>query len=80
VHQLAPSSALLVSRLTKLSCDGRPGGSLLAFAPGDVTTRIRTITARPLLSPPSSTRTVVRGPYGPPSQMGTIRAYHVPHV
>jgi len=80
VHRPAPSSALPVSLLTKLSCDGRPGGSLPAFASGNVATRILAITARHLLSPPSSTRTVIGMSYDITTLAGTIRAYHVPHV
>src|SRR5271170_5207604 len=36
LHQLAPSSADLVGRFAKFSRDGRPGGSLPAFASGYV--------------------------------------------
>ncbi|SFY22626.1 hypothetical protein SAMN04244547_04574 [Azotobacter vinelandii] len=43
--------------LSQPSCDERPGGSGLAFAPGDVPTRIPAITAGPSLFPPSHTRT-----------------------
>jgi hypothetical protein len=54
LHQLAPSSADLVGRFAKFFRDGRPGGSLPAFASSYVATRIQAVTAWLLLSPPSS--------------------------
>jgi len=63
------------------SCDGRPDGSLPAFAWSNVSTPIRTITARRSLFPSSHTRTINSVPYGPPASqtaLATIRAYHVP--
>jgi len=63
------------------SCDGRPDGSLPAFAWSNVSTPIRTITARPSLCPSSLTRTVNSVPCGPPASqtaLATIRAYRVP--
>jgi hypothetical protein len=49
----------LLRRLAKFFRDGRPGGSLLAFAPGNVTARIQTITVWHSLAPPSSTRIAI---------------------
>src|SRR5271169_5160042 len=80
LHQLAPSSADLVGRFAKFSRDGRPGGSLPAFASGYVAPRIQTVTARPLLSPPSSTRTAIGPPYSETTLAGAVRAYRVPRV
>jgi hypothetical protein len=54
LHQLSLSSAGPVMRLNKFFRDGRPGGSLLAFAPGNVSARIQTITVWHSLAPPSS--------------------------
>jgi hypothetical protein len=56
------------SRLVKLSCDERPKGSLLAFAPSDVvasayrfrnSTRICSIAEQRSLAPSSFTRTTI---------------------
>jgi len=64
------------------SCDERPVGSLPAFAWGDVSTPIRTITARRSLSPTSHTRIANSVPCGSPAwadcTRAAIRAYHVP--
>ena len=49
------------------SCDGRPDGSLPAFAWSDVSTPIRTITARRSLFPSSHTRTINSVPRGSPA-------------
>ncbi len=48
--------------------------------PGDVQTRIRTVTVRPSLLPTSQTRTAIDGPCGTLSRQkaGTIRGFHVP--
>src|SRR5262249_32601679 len=48
----------------RFSRDERPVGRLLAFAPGDVATGIRTITARHSLFPTSQSRTPIDLPYG----------------
>ena len=72
----------LLSRLAMLSREGRPGGSLPAFAWGAVAppgaTPIRAATARRSLPPPSPTRTAIGAPRGLLSLVGAIRAYHVP--
>jgi len=49
------------------SCDGRPDGSLPAFAWSNVSTPIRTITARRSLFPSSHTRTINSVPRGSPA-------------
>jgi len=63
----------LFLRPHQVSRDERPGGSLPAFAWGDVArmggaTPIRSLTERPSLSPPSFTRCPVSVPYGSLSQ------------
>src|ERR1700738_751387 len=80
LHQLAPSSADLVGRFAKFFRDGRPGGSLPAFASSYVATRIQAVTAWLLLSPPSSTRTAIDSLYSETTLAGAVRAYRVPHV
>ncbi|SMH63987.1 protein of unknown function [Acidithiobacillus ferrivorans] len=57
------------------------GGSLLAFAPGNVAPRIRSITGRHSLFPPSYTRILMDLPCGRlcPVFWAGIRAYRVPH-
>lgn len=57
-----------LKRLITLSSQEPPGGSLLTFVPGDVSTRICTITAQRSLTPPSSTRTALGSPCGSLSQ------------
>src|SRR5579871_1670114 len=59
-----PSSACFLSRFLKLSREGRPVGSLLAFASGDVSPRIRAIAARHWLAPTSFTRIPIGLPCG----------------
>ena len=80
LHQLAPSSAGLVGRFAKFFRDGRPGGSLPAFASGYVAARIQTVTAWPLLSPPSFTRTAIESLYSETTLAGAVRAYRGPRV
>jgi hypothetical protein len=67
-----------MSRLVKLSRNGRPCGSRLAFAGSDVSTPIPSITDRPLLFPQSFTRISIIDLYRPITLAGEIRAYHVP--
>ena len=64
----------------KLSCDKRPAGRWLAFAPGNVQPRIRTITARHSLIPASQTRTAIGVSCDTLSRPkpGAIRGFHVP--
>ena len=78
----------------QLSRDERPGGSLPAFAWGDVAVwkaqplsnplQAGTCPGRPstgpLLPPPSFTRSPIGSPHGSLSQKGELRAYHVPLV
>jgi hypothetical protein len=64
-----PSSS---SRFLRVSRHGRPCGSGLAFAPGNVATRIRSITERPSLSPLSSTRCAISLPCGWPAVAGGV--------
>ena len=84
---------LLFWRHHQLSRDERPGGSLPAFAWGDVArmrgaTPIRSTTERPSLSPPSLRQAQDRPLPAVPSarlaarfpQRGGLRAYHVPLV
>jgi hypothetical protein len=52
------------SRFHILSCDVRPVGRGRTFVPGDVPTRIRTVTVRHSLLPTSQTRTAKDRPYG----------------
>ena len=66
------------SRFHILSCDVRPVGRGLTFVPGDVPTRIRTITIRRSLLPTSQTRTAKDRPCGLSSPKGAIRGFHVP--
>jgi hypothetical protein len=68
------------SRFHILSCDVRPIGRGLTFVPGDVPTRIRTITIRHSLLPTSQTRTAKDRPCGLFSPKGAIRGFHVPSV
>jgi hypothetical protein len=63
-----------------VSRDERPKGSLLAFAPDNVSIRILTITVRHSLFPLSSTRITITFPHRLASLLGVIRVYHVPHV
>jgi len=56
--------------LSQPSCDERPGGSRLAFAPDNIATRIPAITAGHSLSPPSHTRTANSAPCGLPALKG----------
>jgi hypothetical protein len=69
-----------IGRFAKFFRDGRPGGSLPAFASGYVAARIQTVTAWPLLSPPSSTRTTIGSLCSETTLSGAGRAYRVPHV
>lgn len=68
------------SRFHKLSCEVRPVGRGLTFVPGDVATRIRTITIRPSLLPTSQARTAKDRPCGLLSPKGAIRGFDVPSV
>ena len=68
------------SRFHRLSCEVRPVGRGLTFVPGDVATRIRTITIRPSLLPTSQTRTAKDRPCGLSSPKGAIRGFDVPSV
>jgi hypothetical protein len=68
------------SRFHILSCDVRPVGRGLTFVPGDVPTRIRTVTVRHSLLPTSQTRTAKDRPYGLLSPKGAIRGFHVSSV
>lgn len=52
------------SRFHRLSCEVRPVGRGLTFVPGNIATRIRTITIRPSLLPTSQTRTTKSEPCG----------------
>jgi len=64
----------------KLSCDKRPAGRGLAFAPGNVQPRIRAVTARHSLFPASQTRTAMGISCDPLSRPkpGAIRGFHGP--
>jgi hypothetical protein len=69
------------SRVSQPSCDGRPDGSLPAFAWGNVPTPIRIITIRHSLFPSSHTCTANSVPCGSPTGPEgpvAIQAYHVP--
>ena len=73
LHQsrMRSSFALLpLFRFYKLSCNPRPVGSLPSFEWDDVSTPIRTITARHSLPPTSYTRTPNSIPYGLPALAG----------
>lgn len=60
-----------VKRLFKLSRHERPSGSLLAFAPDDVSIRILSITERPSLFPHSFIRSTNNVPRGSPANYGS---------
>ena len=63
----------------RFSRNETPVGRLLAFAPGDIQTRIRLTTKRPSLLPTSLTRTSVSLPRGLLTPIGgDIRGYQVP--
>jgi hypothetical protein len=64
---VTPKGRKLNKEFSQPSCDERPVGSLPAFAWDDVSTPIRTITARRSLSPTSHTRTANSVPYGSPA-------------
>jgi hypothetical protein len=68
------------SRFHILSCDVRPVGRGLTFVPGDVPTRIRSITIRHSLLPTSQTHTARNRPCGLSSPKGAIRGFHVSSV
>lgn len=68
------------SRFHRLSCEVRPVGRGLTFVPGDVATRVRTITIRPSLLPTSQSRTAKDKPCGLSSPKGAIRGFDVPSV
>ncbi len=77
-HAPAPDQ---VTEGSQPPCDGRPDGSLPAFAWDNVSTPIRAITARHSLFPSSHTRMINNVPYGSSASrtaLATIRAYHVP--
>ena len=65
-------------RFSKLSCNERPVGRGLTFVPGNVETRIRTITARHSLLPTSQTGIPMGAPCGLLSLAGEIPGFHVP--
>ena len=70
--QVSLSSARALSDQTEVSPLAREG--MLSYdAPP-----IRTITARPSLSPSSSTQIAIRILYSIPTRVGAMRAYHVP--
>lgn|GEM_PF-2557088 len=77
-HAPAPDQ---VTEGSQPPCDGRPDGSLPAFAWDNVSTPVRAITARHSLFPSSHTRMINNVPYGSSASrtaLATIRAYHVP--
>ncbi len=65
-------------RFSKLSCNERPVGRGLTFVPGNVETRIRTITARHSLFPTSQAGIPMGAPCGSLSRAGEIPGFHVP--
>lgn len=65
-------------RFSELSRDVPPIGRGLAFAPGNVKTRIRSITERHSLFPTSYTRTAMGRLCSLLSPKGAIRGFHVP--
>ncbi len=65
-------------RFYKLSCDERPVGRGLTFVPGDVQTRIHTITAWHSLLPTSQAGTPIGSSCDSLSLAGGVPGFHVP--
>src|SRR5262249_7760422 len=87
-HQVPEGPAICILSFQwfiKFSRDETPVGRGLAFAPGDVATGIRAITARRSLLPTSQARTSVSPPRGELTRRrkaptGDVRGFHVPQM